>query len=245
MEGLSVWLKQVVAVVLLAGIVDLLLPNRTMQRYVRLVAGLFILLAVASPILRWIQGDFSSRLTEGLNDASFRANTASASGELSRIREEGRKWQEKQRDDAASLAAARLEEAIRADLAENEGSKPAEVRVDMGWRTDGTLEVKEVTVNLGGGRDAGNGRKAPEPVAAVKPVEVEPVTVQGVGEDARPVAAEPPEASAAASGATADPRTANRISAWISARYGVPADRVTVQSGASGDSGGTNGEDGR
>ena len=41
-EALGVWLRQVVAAVLLAALIDLLLPNRTMQRYVRLVAGLFI-----------------------------------------------------------------------------------------------------------------------------------------------------------------------------------------------------------
>ncbi|MCQ6558158.1 stage III sporulation protein AF [Paenibacillus mendelii] len=59
---LATWLKQIIAVVLLAGLIDLLLPNKTMQRYVRLVAGLIILLTLLSPIIRLLQGDFDTRL---------------------------------------------------------------------------------------------------------------------------------------------------------------------------------------
>jgi stage III sporulation protein AF len=71
-EGLSDWLRQIIAVVLLASLIDLLLPNRTMQKYVRLVAGLFILMTVATPILHWMKGDFSSKLAESLNIVNWR-----------------------------------------------------------------------------------------------------------------------------------------------------------------------------
>ena len=63
---LSDWLRDIIAVILLAGLVELLLPSKAMQRYARLVVGLFILLTILSPILSLIQGDISSKLNEGM-----------------------------------------------------------------------------------------------------------------------------------------------------------------------------------
>ncbi|WP_165875711.1 stage III sporulation protein AF [Hazenella coriacea] len=51
MEWLSEWLKQIVLLVLIATFIDLLLPNHSMDRYVKLVMGLLITMAILSPIL--------------------------------------------------------------------------------------------------------------------------------------------------------------------------------------------------
>lgn len=50
-EWLSEWLKQIVLLVLIATFIDLLLPNHSMDRYVKLVMGLLITMAILSPIL--------------------------------------------------------------------------------------------------------------------------------------------------------------------------------------------------
>ena len=52
MEALAAWLKQIIVVVLLATFIDLLLPNRTMQRYVKLVVSLFILMTILTPVMQ-------------------------------------------------------------------------------------------------------------------------------------------------------------------------------------------------
>jgi stage III sporulation protein AF len=250
MEGLTGWLKHVIAVVLLAGLVDLLLPNRTMQRYVRLVAGLFIMLAVASPILKWIQDDLGGKLSEELGGAYFRKQEASASSELARTLEAGRKWQERQREEAASVAAAKLAATIRADLEQTESRGVNDVRVGVGWRSDGTLDIREVVVELGAdAASAGGRRTSPAPAAQVKPVTVEPVKAVEIGEPSPPASAEEQTEAAAAPNAEpadaqpsgvqpagvqpADPRTASRIASQIAARYGVPAERVSVVSAPS------------
>lgn len=51
MHSISMWLKQVVLLVLLATFIDLLLPNQALSRYVKLIMGLLIILAILNPIL--------------------------------------------------------------------------------------------------------------------------------------------------------------------------------------------------
>lgn len=50
MVWLTVWLKKIILLVLLAAFLDLILPNTSMQRYVKMVMGLIILLTILSPV---------------------------------------------------------------------------------------------------------------------------------------------------------------------------------------------------
>src|ERR1700731_1025242 len=50
MVWLNGWIKELILIILLASFTDLLLPNHALQRYVRTVIGLFILLVLLSPI---------------------------------------------------------------------------------------------------------------------------------------------------------------------------------------------------
>lgn len=52
MGWLSNWLQELIMIVLLATFVDMLLPNRSMERYVKLVLSLLILLTLLSPITK-------------------------------------------------------------------------------------------------------------------------------------------------------------------------------------------------
>jgi stage III sporulation protein AF len=50
MEWLTLWLKKIILLVLLAAFLDLILPNSSLQRYVKMVMGLIILLTILSPV---------------------------------------------------------------------------------------------------------------------------------------------------------------------------------------------------
>jgi len=50
MEFVGGWLKQIILLVLVATFFDLLLPNNSMERYVKLVMGLLIIFAILNPI---------------------------------------------------------------------------------------------------------------------------------------------------------------------------------------------------
>lgn len=228
MDAMSGWLKQIVAVVLLAALVDLVLPNRTMQRYVRLVAGLIILLTIATPVLQWIRGDFDSKLAAGMQ--AVEVGPQSAPDELARIEEEGRKWRERGSLEAASLTARRLQEAIREDVERAEGRKVADVSVELQPASGGTLDVRQVSVTLAAADPAagtGEAQAEPPPGAGMRPVEtVKPVMVA----DPEPVrSGEDREAEAVtAAEAEADPAVRGRIAALIAARYGIAAGRIRV-----------------
>jgi stage III sporulation protein AF len=129
MEGLSNWLRQIIAVVLLASLIDLLLPNRTMQRYVRLVAGLFILMTVATPILHWMKGDFSSKLADGLSAVELKPD--SADQQMAMIEEEGAKLRDKHGAQAANLVSTKLAAAIRSEVEQSEQREVRKVDVEL------------------------------------------------------------------------------------------------------------------
>ena len=59
MDWLAGWLKTVIMVIMLATFVDLLLPSNTMQRYVKTVLSLFILLTLLTPVLQLFQKDWN------------------------------------------------------------------------------------------------------------------------------------------------------------------------------------------
>jgi stage III sporulation protein AF len=55
MAWLNEWVKELILIVLVAAFTDLLLPSHTLQRYVRTVIGLFLLLVLLSPVYQLSQ----------------------------------------------------------------------------------------------------------------------------------------------------------------------------------------------
>ncbi|SFS83192.1 stage III sporulation protein AF [Paenibacillus sp. BC26] len=150
MNWLAVWLQQIIAVVLLAGFIDLLLPNKAMQRYVRLVAGLIILLTILTPIIRLLQGDFNAKLDAQVEN--WVHNTKSEQFHmptLDDIQQNAKDLQRKQQSAATALTEQKLEEAMKAGLAENAGLHAAAVNVKLEMNKDGqSAQIAGVTVSL-------------------------------------------------------------------------------------------------
>ena len=258
MEWLAAWLKQLIAVVLLASLADLLLPGRSMQRYVRLVAGLFVLLAVLTPILEWVRGDFAGRIVEGLERIVSRPDGTEA--ELQRIRSEGEKLRREREDQARLLASVQLRAAVREAVERTEGRRVEEVEIDFVDGFTGAAEVASVRIVLSpatGGSGSSGGTVRPigavDPVAPVE-VRIEPIRpVLPLGEEeeeggagrkadggraADEAAMSADRAGAAAGGALAasvsgravraDPGTEARVAALLAARFAIPPEAVRV-----------------
>ncbi|MCL6631649.1 MAG: stage III sporulation protein AF [Alicyclobacillus herbarius] len=64
MSALGGWLKQIVLVVMLAILADMLLPTRTMQKYVRMVMGLAIIAVMLGPVTPLTQRDWAAHLAD-------------------------------------------------------------------------------------------------------------------------------------------------------------------------------------
>lgn len=54
MEWMGDWIRQIVLILFIATFIDLLLPNSSLERYVKLVMGLIIIMAILQPILQLI-----------------------------------------------------------------------------------------------------------------------------------------------------------------------------------------------
>lgn len=245
MGGLAGWLRQIIAVLLLASIVDLLLPNRTMQRYVRLVAGLFILLTVATPVLGWMKGDFGSQLAAGLS--TVERSPQSAPEQLAMIEAEGEKLRDRQSKQAADLVQTKLAAAIRADVEASEGREVRSVDVRTAKDDSGSWTVTGVKIVLEGTDEAGaDPSPAPggiAPVQGIEPIADVDIRVEVGGKAS---GGESPEAGggteareALAATSALDPDAEARVVALVANKFGIAPRAVEVTQAA-----GTSGADG-
>ncbi|MDG0813207.1 stage III sporulation protein AF [Cohnella rhizosphaerae] len=233
MEALGGWLRQVVAAVLLAALIDLLLPNRTMQRYVRLVAGLFILLTLAGPLLSWIKGDMEAKLTAGIEWAEREPAGGDDGSQLEAILAEAKRIGAGRDEQAAKLAVAGLEAGIKTVVEQEEGVVVEAVEVTATPAADGALTVERVKVRLADSNTV-IAAESDEPIAEVDPVS--PVVVDiDIGADTDKGEGGDRAVPAAAQNAAgqADDGREGRIAALVAGRFGIGTSKVDVY-GASG-----------
>ncbi|WP_405101248.1 stage III sporulation protein AF [Oceanobacillus sp. FSL H7-0719] len=62
MEFITDWIAQIIIFILLATIIDLLIPNIGMKKYIKLVIGLILILILLAPIFALFQLDIESAL---------------------------------------------------------------------------------------------------------------------------------------------------------------------------------------
>ena len=75
MDIISGWITNIIVLILLATVLELLLPNSNMQRYVKMVIGLMLMAVILSPILTIFTKDFDAMLrTVTLTDSTQNAN---------------------------------------------------------------------------------------------------------------------------------------------------------------------------
>jgi stage III sporulation protein AF len=180
MTWLSDWLRDIIAVILLAVLVELLLPNKAMQRYARLVVGLFILLTILSPLLRLFQEDIGSKL-----DASIRIwdeRTMERNVKMPTLQEIERKaaeLSEQRGRETAKLVERTLESGMLAELRKNAGSSIESVDVELVWgekRGENDVpDIGRITITL---RAMQSSEKEEEVPVAEEVEEVQQVSVQ-------------------------------------------------------------------
>lgn len=63
MQFLTDWISNIILLILLATILELLLPNSSMQRYVKMVVGLLLLSIILNPLFTIFSKDFTTVMT--------------------------------------------------------------------------------------------------------------------------------------------------------------------------------------
>lgn len=250
MEALGEWLRQIILVVLLATFIDLLLPNRTMQRYVRLVVSLFILMTILSPVLQLLGSNANLRLLAATVDGWTLAGTqptgpggpAAANGRsipaLGEVLSEGEAMKRSREEQSLTLLAAKLESMIVEHVRAQHHIAEAEAEAVLALDADGMPVIRAIRVVVGGREAAleafgggerrdGAGRLV-EPVepVAVAPVRIEPVRIGEPAEEVAPHLRETDDAPAAAPDPSYD---AKAIALSVAKAWSVSPSIVTVE----------------
>lgn len=223
MHWLAAWLQQIIAVVLLAGFIDLILPNKGMQRYVRLVAGLIILLTILTPIIRVLQGDFSAKLDAEIGGGWLDADPAKSfrMPTLEDIESGAKALQEKETASAAELAEKRIADAMKSGIGQATGLQVASVELSVATGKDGKPgQLKGVSVTLSPPQDAEQsatseaGQSTPQAGAGTAGGDDANAPVRDV--DAVEVTVEPQEGEIAVSGGPEETKpAANDVAAAV------------------------------
>ncbi|WP_454191910.1 stage III sporulation protein AF [Paenibacillus sp. Marseille-Q7038] len=183
MEWLSGWLRELILVVLLATFVDMLLPNRSMERYVKLVLSLLVLLTLITPLINLLSSEPDARLKEALRDWTKDGGQTQAMT-LDDILDEGEKLQKQQDIKAKEWAAKEVADQIKEQI-ERETELPVEsVSVILGTekKTEKSAELTSITrvkVTMGQSKEDRQVTRSPEngPIE-ITPVDQNPITVR-------------------------------------------------------------------
>ncbi len=191
-ESLSLWLQKIILLILIATFLDMLLPNSSMQRYVKLVMGLIILLSIITPIMQIFQKDLS---TEKI--AMRIMNMGSDSGQdWNELKQLGEKLMKQNDEEAMLFVKGQMETLISAKVEEQYGVTVLAVEISLQKEMDKEQAYPVLSsVQLILDKDiqaTGQGENTDK-----NPIE--PVTIQVGGESSRsaPLLSTSPELSAA------------------------------------------------
>ncbi|MDP4157808.1 MAG: stage III sporulation protein AF [Bacillota bacterium] len=82
MSYLIQWVTNIILFILLATVIDMLLPNSSMQKYTKLVTGLLLIAIILTPILKLTSSNFDSMLASLPNFSSVNENNMKNSIEM-------------------------------------------------------------------------------------------------------------------------------------------------------------------
>ncbi|MFL0375379.1 stage III sporulation protein AF [Paenibacillus amylolyticus] len=128
MGWLSNWLQELIMIVLLATFVDMLLPNRSMERYVKLVLSLLILLTLLSPITKLLKSDPVGELKRAMSamDAPSDGNAT-----LEQILAQGKRLQAGEQEQSLQWTAKELANVMKGQIEETTGARVRSVEVQL------------------------------------------------------------------------------------------------------------------
>lgn len=256
-EALRLWVREVVLVLFLAGLLEMLLPEGDLKRFGRVAVGFFVVLAVARPVLALLGGGFAVDHTLA-SMSVWEFGGGAAVGGLEEALERGARIREVSRDRALAAARASLERQIEAVAMREEGVAEAQAVVDLDTDPSsasyGAIQAVRLSVWLqpaegaeagsaasagedgtreGAAQDADHGDTSARFVEPVGPVtvKVQPVVIDGSGPAERSGVPSPAAGEGRSrSGRTAEAEElARRLRSVIVLLVGVPPGGITVE----------------
>ncbi|GAB6990421.1 stage III sporulation protein AF [Paenibacillus pini] len=133
MTWLSGWLREVIMIVILASFIDLLLPSRSMERYVKLVMSLLILLTLLGPLIKLLTDSPASQLSAAISkqDQESIWTAKGAKGNLNQILVEASKIKLQQQAQTLKFAGEEVAQRMKEQIQQQTGQKVEEVKVAL------------------------------------------------------------------------------------------------------------------
>lgn len=179
MQWLNDWIREIVMIILLAAFLDLIIPNSSLDRYVKVVVGLLILLAILSPIISFLQSDWS---VDRLLDTTLSTESTPAMRDVNTVLREGEEMKQYQESQSMRLVQNQMEHMVRELI---EGKYPGiiqEIFPSFKEGAEGTPQLDHIQIVLGAARlpedNPGDSKMTAtdEWIQQVKPVE--PIRIQ-------------------------------------------------------------------
>jgi stage III sporulation protein AF len=173
---LGEWLQPIIILVLLATFLHLLLPNPSLGRYVKLVMGLLIILAILSPILQLFHHKLD--LAE-LALATHVSPEAKVMASLDQIQESSQQLQHVQGKLVEKQTAHAVEQMVKQQVQQTFPVEVMEAKVVLAKGPEQALAIQQVQLTVRSKPAAGSIQEQEmQPMRPVKPVRIEQTTSQ-------------------------------------------------------------------
>jgi len=187
-EGVRLWVREILIVLFLAGVLEMLLPETDTKRFARVAIGFFVVLAVGRPLLNFIgSGASLDRGLAGLGTWELELAPAGSTSSATDPLRLGSEFRDASRERALAAARAALETQVVA-LAERD-PEVAEAEAGVALLSDpssssyGALETVTLKVWMvrsadGEGRGGADGAAGSDDGGASAAGSIEPVTIR-------------------------------------------------------------------
>jgi len=231
-EWLATWLREIILVVLFAVVTDMLLPNNSMQRYIKVVVSLFILLTILNPILTLIRsGDHLREVDVELD--RWNSPPAGAQGEMTSTAEiaaDAEKLRRVNERQTIEWVEQRLATMVKEDLHNQGYEQVYDVEAQVEMTTSGQADIQELRVMMRGTDD----RSQVDAEASNSSVEdhtgqrqlIKPVEPVIIAIDLDEPQQQPPEPSSIGSAVTSE------IREHIAEEWGVAPEQIVFRQAA-------------
>lgn len=204
------WIANIIALIFLATLLELLLPRGSLQRFVRVVMGLLVMLAVLQPVF--------SLMAQGFGLDALRVATDDRGIDIDRILADAERLREQNSNLALEAYRRQVESSMEQRLVRLPGVRSAVCRVELA--TDAARRdigaIAAVTVTVTPGEATTTAGSATATVEPVKPVVI--------GQSSQPTAQSPPQLSE---------ELRAMVVRTLAADFGLAPGQITVAAGGS------------
>ncbi|MCM3571827.1 MULTISPECIES: stage III sporulation protein AF [Mesobacillus] len=164
MDFLKEWITNIIIFILLATVLDMLLPNSSFQKYTKIVTGLILIAIILSPVLKLFTSDFETAIASMGQFSSFEDEKIKNSIEFQK-----KEIQASQHAYILETMAVQLKTAAEEELMEQQGMEIANIELEVNDQDQRPFpeNLEYVIVHLKKAEDEG------ETVAVVREVEID------------------------------------------------------------------------